>query len=305
MKSILLPNYRRVQFLLAVTLCAATLPEAWAQFPGGPIAPVAQGNTTYGNAAGCAPTAAANGLIYLDDNYYSANDSLIPNLILGGGTPDGIATANQLSVNMGTTANGTAPANRDAGIANYLAAQGTPVAVVGGQAPRALGVTTANVLQQSPTASYMAQELAAGDAVEFGQYWGSQAQEAADTSGFGASGNGLGGHVLTLLAITSAAGGQSGTISFEDPTGPGYVASVGWTLLANGLIFVSGDAADPVPVDPNAGMDQGGNTYNSFAISDDVVESVVPEPPTIMAGLAALGMVTVSLARRRAQNRVI
>ena len=303
MKLILLPTRRRVQFLLAGTLCVVALPEAWAQFPGGPIAPVAQGNTTYGNAAGCAPTAAANGLIYLDDNYYAANDSLIPNLILGGGTPNGIATANQLSVTMGTTAGGTAPANRDAGIASYLAAQGTPVAVVGGQAPKPLGVTTANVLQQSPTAAYMAQELAAGYAVEFGQYWGSMAQEAGDTSGYGASGNGLGGHVLTLLAITSAAGGQSGTISFEDPTGPGYVGNIGWTLLANGLIFVNGDTADPAPIDPNAGPNQGGGAYNSFAISDDVVEAVVPEPATFglfgaLGGLLVLGGRSLVRSRR-------
>jgi PEP-CTERM motif len=262
-KKVLSSNIRAV-IAVGTLCCAAALPQAKAQY-----SYIDQGTTTFG-LNGCAPTASANGLVYLD-GLYAGN---IPNLFLNNSVLD---TANQLGADMSTSATqGTIPANRDAGLSTYLTTQNTPVNVLGGQAPAALSVTLPVVLQQSPTATYMENALANNDAVIFGQYWGSLAQVQATTSPFGATGNG--GHVLTLLAMT---GTTNGTITFEDPTGPNEVDKLAWATV-NGFIFVSGDPVQPADDGHDEGVDQGVAvpTYNSFAISDDVLVGVVPEPST-------------------------
>jgi hypothetical protein len=259
------------------------------------IAYVGQGATGAGLSGGCAPTAVANGLIYLDN----LNGDSIPNLLLNN---SGLDTANELIEDMVTSAeDGTTPANRDSGLATYLSAQGTPVSIVGGQAPAALDVTTANILQQNPTAQYMENALAAGDAVEFGQYWGSSSELLDVNNTFGAMGNG--GHVLTLLSMT---GTTSGNITFEDPTDPQEVDTTTWSTFSaeNGtqFIFVTGDTygqgADDDNANPGNPEDQGAEAYDSFAISDDMVEGVVPEPSTWLAGALMLVPFGASAVRR-------
>jgi hypothetical protein len=270
-------------------LCAASVCQV-----SGQIACVNEAATTFG-AAGCAPTAAANGLVYLD-NFYGGD---IPNLING----SGLNTASLLSTDMGTTSEGTIPASRDSGIVKYLLAQNTPVAVVGGQAPAGLNVTTANVLQELPTAAYMAGELQAGDAVEFGVYWGNQTAESVAGAASLAGNIGGGGHVMTLTSITINTGGGSGNISFVDPYctyGEIVPAAVtyGWTLLGYGLIFVQDGFGRADADTTDYGENQGRATGGGFAISDNVVEAVVPEPSTYLAGALLLIPLGVSSLRK-------
>jgi hypothetical protein len=252
----------RIIAAIGTLCCAAALPQANAQY-----SYIDQSTTTFG-ANGCAPTASANALVYLD-GLYAEN---IPNLFLNNSVLD---TANQLGDDMSTSATeGTQPNARDAGLSTYFTTQNTTVNVVGGQAPAALDITLPVVLTQRPSAAYMENALAHSDGVIFGQYWGSQAEVQATTNSFGATGNG--GHVLTLLAMT---GTTNGSITFEDPSGPNEVDNLSWSTV-NGFIFVSGDPVQPADDGVDEGFGQGGSAYNSFAISDDVLVGVVPEPST-------------------------
>ncbi|HTR42271.1 MAG TPA: PEP-CTERM sorting domain-containing protein [Pseudomonadales bacterium] len=272
----------KTQLVLAIgtLFCAIALPRAEAQY-----SYIDQNTTTFG-LNGCAPTASANALVYLD-GLYAEN---IPNLFLNNSV---LQTANQLGADMSTSATlGTAPANRDAGLSTYFTTQNTTVSIVGGQAPAALGVTVPAVQRQNPNAMYMENALANNDAVIFGQYWGSQAQVQATTSPFGATGNG--GHVLTLLAMS---GTTNGSITFEDPSGPKEVDNLSWTTV-NGFIFVSGDPVQPADDGNDEGVDQGGTAYNSFAISDDVLLAV-PEPSTgLLVGAGLLVPVGIRYFRK-------
>ncbi len=266
------PILSHIRFVLAIGTVGwvVALPQAKAQF-----SYIDQNTTTFG-LNGCAPTATANALVYLD-GLYAEN---IPNLFLNNSVLD---TANQLGADMSTSATqGTAPANRDAGLSTYLTTQNTPAFIAGGQAPTALGVTVPVVLKQRPTALYMENALSLNEAVVFGQYWGSLGQVQATASAFGATGNG--GHVITLLAMS---GTTNGSITFEDPSGPKEVDSLAWSTV-NGFIFVSGDPFQPADDGNDEGIDQGGTAFNSFAISDDLGVGV-PEPSTgVLLGAAFL-----------------
>lgn len=139
------PILSNVRIVLAIGIlgCVFALPEAQVQF-----SYIDQNTTTFG-LNGCAPTATANALVFLD-GLYAEN---IPNLFLNNSVLD---TANQLGADMSTSpTQGTQPNARDAGLSTYLTTQNTPVFIAGGQAPAALSVTLPIVQQQRPTAAYM------------------------------------------------------------------------------------------------------------------------------------------------------
>ena len=228
----------------------------------------------------CVPTSVANGLVWLDNTYN------VPNLILSSPEEGAYPTVNALITDMGTTTNGTTFQNEVSGLSTYIGPTGQnvspPVTIAGGQVSGGVG-GFAQIQNSIPTAIYLYNMLAAGDAVEFWINWYNSATQKYD-----------GAHSLTLTGITYNDLTQAGSLSFIDPFGTGSgavtIASAAFQTIAGGYLFINGGyngGAAANGADPD-------NTFASSqgAIITDLVEAV-PEPATLAlmtVGVIALGV---------------
>jgi hypothetical protein len=326
MKSINLCGFRSLLFAASVL---SILPMAKAQsgsenaaffgtFGQGNNAIVSANNQAVANMA-CVPTAVANGLTFLQ-NYQAS---------IGGTGPLTFAPSytsiNNLIGNMGTTANGTGIGNAATGLQSYVGPGGAnpaPGMSISGQYT-GISTMTRNYTQgwytgipgsfvnETPTASFLADSLNQNFAVEFTLLWGFQTNGTFYLGG--------GGHELTLQAIDL----QAGSISFYDPWGNSQITTVGTntiynagtsalrytgtlTQLGNGLLAVTyptNAPTAPLEIEPDFGendSDLPGDANGQVGyIVADMVETV-PEPTSFaLLGTAAVTVASLRFFRRR------
>ena len=310
MKSTLKSTFCRVDVLLGVVsyfcaVCAQAQSGSealnysyFAQLGQGNNAVVAGSGQAVANMA-CVPTATANALNYLA-NYAEFNLDLPSPFST---SPNSYAQVNNMVTAFGTDDTGTTTGGQFTGLVNYLSPGGanpSPTVGVKGQyspsAPAGWGVpatSTAQFTRATPSASYLAQQLNANDAVEIGIQWGSISSGGSFVVGRGA-------HELTLYQISL--NGTSGTISFLDPWGNNANNTAGSSALnvitaslqlLNGFLVLTYPLTYVGP-DPselsNTGTAIGFNNGQVARILDDSVQYLVPvpEPSTYLAAVLLL-----------------
>ncbi len=170
----------------------------------------------YGN-NGCAPTAIANGLIWLNNTYGPFNGAGGPLVMPGNATYNTVTALGGL---MGTTAaGGTSISGEFTGLSKYIGTappgQGVfpPVIISGGQVLGGVG-GFAQVQNSKATPTYLYNQLSSNNSVELGIDWGTNFTSPTFTNG---------GHELTLVGISINAAGNAGSVTLLDlrERGPG------------------------------------------------------------------------------------
>jgi hypothetical protein len=248
----------------------------------------------------CAPTAVANGLTYLE-NYFQSVSRPDPFTT----SPNTYTQLNNLQTAMGTGNGGTPLNTLWSGLQTYLSAGGAnpaPTLTLAGQQDLAT-VTGLNWGSQAgatnviPTASFLANNLNANNAVMLSIEWGSFTGNTWTPVG--------GGHEITLQQIDIG----GGTIGFIDPWGPGVGNNAGATSasVSGSVTTVAGYLYITYPITIAGGADpadQTGTDQTTFIGANNgetarvVADTVVTPEPTCVA-LTLVGALGLLMMRRR------
>lgn len=248
----------------------------------------------------CAPTAVANGLTYIE-NYFASVSRPDPFTT----SPNTYTQLNNLQTAMGTGTGGTPLNTLWSGLTNYLSAGGAnpaPTLSLFGQQDLAtvtgLGWgSQAGATNVIPTASFLANNLNANNAVMLSIEWGSFSGNTWTPVG--------GGHEITLQQIDIG----GGTIGFIDPWGPGVGNNAGATSasVSGTVTTVAGYLYITYPITIAGGADPadqtgtdgttliGANNGETARVIADTV--VTPEPTCVV--LTLVGGIGLLMRRRR------